>query len=127
MQSNTKDRVKVIILGSVLLTGIAIIGYMFLGKSGTAEVYTNLVKIVAADDSQEIEECKKYNMSYALNVKEDDKYFLEYDNGKYKLTEEQYNELIVGKAYFFNIKYTSSKNTSSGIVKAIYTENPIQR
>lgn len=127
MQSNTKDRVKVIILGSVLLIGIAIIGYMFLGKSGTSEVYTNLVKIVAADDSQEIEECKKYNMSYAFNVKEDDKYFLEYDNGKYKLTEEQYNELIEGKAYFFNIKYTSSKNTSSGIVKAIYTENPMQR
>ncbi|WP_040194178.1 hypothetical protein [Clostridium culturomicium] len=127
MQSNTKDRIKVIVFGSVLLIGLAIIGYMFFGKSGTAEVYTNLVKVVAADDLQEIEECKKYNMSYALNIKEDEKYFLEYDNGKYKLTEDQYNELIEGKSYFFNIKYTSSKNTSSGIVKAIYTQNPIQK
>lgn len=127
MQFNTKDRIKIIVLASVLLIGVVIIGYMFFGKEGSAEVYTDLVKIVAADDLKEIERCKKYNMSYAFNVKEGDEYFLEYDNGKYKLTETQHDELIDGKGYFFNIKYTNSKNTSRGKVKAIFTKNPTQR
>ena len=127
MKSNTKDRINVIVLASVLLTGVVIIGYMFLGKGGSAEVYRDLVKIVAADDLKEIEECKKYNMSYAFNIKEGDEYFLEYDNGKYKLTETQHDELVDGKGYFFNIKYTSAKNTSSGKVKEIFTQNPTLR
>lgn len=124
MKSNTKDRVKLLVLVGVLLVGVLTIWYVFTKDS--REVYTNSVKIVMTDDEQEIEKCKKYNMSYAFRINEDGKYFLKYDNGKHNLTKEQYNKLAEGNSYFFNIKYNSSKDTN-GVVKEIFTENPVQR
>ena len=50
-----------------------------------------------------------------------------HDDGKYKLTENQYDELMESEYYCFKIKYSKGNDTSSGTVKSIYTENPVQR
>lgn len=130
MTPNSKDRIKVASLGILLLIGLLFIGFMILGKPAPTGEITNMVKIIAADDTERIDACKKNNTSYAHKLKENDKFFLEYhskDTGKYTLTKQQYDKLDENEYYYFKIKYSSSKDTSSGTVKSIYTENPTQR
>ncbi len=128
MKSNTKNRIQVMVMGAVLLIGLLFIGYIVFGKPIAGVEYTPMLKIIAADNVEEIDKCKKYDTPYAHKIKEGDDYFLEYPNAeKYKLTEKQYDELIESNYYCFKIKFSKISNTSNGTVKSIYTENPVQR
>lgn len=130
MTPNSKDRIKVASLGILLLVGLLFIGFMIFGKPSPSGQITSMVKIIAADDTERIDTCKKNNTAYAHKLKENDKFFLEYhskDTEKYTLTKQQYDKLDENEYYYFKIKFSSSKDTSSGTVKSIYTKNPIQK
>lgn len=128
MKSNTKDRIKVIIGASILLIGLLFIGYIVFGKPMLTGEYTPMLKIVAVDNVEEVSECEKYGTPYAYRIKDGDNYTLEYPNeGTYKLTENQYNELKESDYYCFKIKFSKINDTSNGTVKSVYTEHPIQR
>lgn len=130
MTPNSKDRIKVASLVILLFIGLLFIGFMIFGKPSPSGQITSMVKIIAADDTEQIDTCKKNNTAYAHKLKENDKFFLEYhskDTEKYTLTKQQYDKLDENEYYYFKIKFSSSKDTNSGTVKSIYTENPIQK
>ncbi len=133
MKSSPKDRVKLLLTVFVcLFVLIGIVYVLWSGSSITTGMYTSRVKIINEDNVDAINKYGKYTAPYAYKVK--DKSFLNYtycDNEKtiaLTLTNEQYDDLVEGNYYWFNIKFPDSDNNhSEGTIRNIYTHNPVVR
>ncbi|WP_291573859.1 hypothetical protein [Clostridium sp. UBA4548] len=135
MRAVSRDRFKLLFISIALLAGLFIIGNLAFGKSKATGMYTSGVKVVKVDDTEAINMSKKYGTAYAHKVKENDKLYLKYfglengqpKNGTFTMTSEQYEELVEGKEYWFNIQYDNPDDDSLGKVKTVYKEDPMKK
>lgn len=138
MKPNSKDRIKLLLIIIVFLFALSVVGYMFgyafYPNKKTSGECTGATQIVSTENVQVIERNKKYNEWYAIKAQENDKYYLKFyksDTGvyrecKYDITMEQYNKLIEGNTYWFSIKYSKLDDDTNGIIKQVYTDNPMK-
>lgn len=135
MRAVSRDRFKLLFISIALLAGLFVIGNLAFGKGKITGVYTSGTKVVKIDDIETINRSKKYNTPYAHKVKENDKFYLKYFSFEYSqpkecvytMTSEQYEELVEGKEYWFNIEFDKPDDDSSGKVKKVYKEDPMKR
>lgn len=135
MRAVSRDRVKLLFISIALLAGLFIIGNLAFGKSKATGMYTSGVKVVKVDDTEAINMSKKYGTAYAHKVKENNKFYLKYfriedsqtKECTYTLTNEQYEELVEGKEYWFNIEFDKPDDDGSGKVKTVYKEDPMRK
>ncbi len=135
MNSSSKKRIKLLLIVVVFLLVLIGMVYVLWGSSSkTVGMYTSRVKIVNEDNLESINKYGKYTAPYAYKVKEKDKSFLNYTycnnekNITLTLTNEQYDDLVEGNYYWFNIKFSDPGNDhSEGTLRNIYTHNPVVR
>ncbi|WP_017414905.1 hypothetical protein [Clostridium tunisiense] len=135
MRAVSRDRFKLLFISIALLAGLFIIGNLAFGKAKITGMYTSGTKVVKVDDTEAINRSKKYNTPYAHKVKENDKFYLKYfafeggqpKNGTFTMTSEQYEELVEGKEYWFNIEFDKPDDDGSGKVKTVYKEDPMKK
>lgn len=135
MRAVSRDRFKLLFISIALLVGLFVIGNLAFGKGKITGMYTSGTKVVKIDDTEAINMSKKYSTPYAHKVKENDKFYLKYfglengqpKNGTFTMTSEQYEELVEGKEYWFNIQYDNPDDDSLGKVKTVYKEDPIKK
>jgi len=53
-------------------------------------------------------------------------YYGEVMQGKYKMDKKDFEALEISKYYYFDIKYNKPNVFESGVVRKVYTENPIR-
>ena len=131
MKSNSKDRVLVSLIAAIFIVTVFGIGYLFFGKSKVAGLYTTPTVVVESSNSSQIELYKKHNTVYAVK----DEGYLKYywsDGGTptetiLVLEAVEYNKLVQGKTYWFDIDLTISGDLTSGAVKSVYTENIMRK
>ena len=129
MKSNSKDRIVVSIIVIIFLVTISSICFLILGRHKATGVYTGGTMIVEVNDSEQIKICKRSNAPYAIK----DNGFLKYyglgtDIYKESILEmetEDFNKLVEGKIYWFDIKLKKADDKSIGVVKKVYTESII--
>lgn len=136
MNSNTRDRIKVFIIGGILLLCLAAILYAAFGNPKTSTMmYTREVKIIYKDDTEAIRKCEQYKTVYAHKETEGDKFLLKYTDYEYPekhientiiLTKKQYDEIQEGNYYYFKIKIPRDES-KEWILKKIYDESPVQK
>jgi hypothetical protein len=131
MKSNSKDRVLVSLMAAIFLVTVFGIGYLLLGKSKVTGLYTTPTVVVESSNSSQIEQYKKYSTVYAVK---DDGYLKYYwsDGGNptetiLVLEAVEYNKLVQGKTYWFDIDLTISGDLTSGSVKSVYTEDIMRK
>ena len=132
MKPSSKDRMKVSIILVVFILVLSAIGYGIFGKPKVAGGYIPDIKIVKADNLKQIELYKKYNTPYAIKVRENNEFYVKYydyensvpKQSRFGLTDDQYNKLIEGKEYWFDVKYSKIGDETKGIIKTVYTEKP---
>lgn len=135
MRAVSRDRFKLLFISIALLAGLFVIGNLAFGKGKITGMYTSGTKVVKIDDTEAINRSKKYNTPYAHKVKENDKFYLKYfgfqggqpKNGTFTMTSEQYEELVEGKEYWFDILYDNPDDDSLGKVKKVYKEDVMKR
>jgi hypothetical protein len=127
MNSNSKDKVLVSLMAAIFLVTVFGIGYLLLGKSKVAGLYTTPTVVVESSNSSQIEQYKKHSTVYAVK---DDGYLKYYwsDGGNptetiLVLEAVEYNKLVPGKTYWFDIDLTISGDLTSGAIKSVYTED----
>lgn len=133
MKPSSKDRITVSILLVVSLLVILAMGYMVFGKPKVSGMTTTSTKIVKVDNLEQIERYKKYIDTYAIKVQENNKVYLKfysYENSvsyesKLDLTLDQFNKLVEGKEYWFEIELLKTGDKTNGTIKKIYTEDPV--
>lgn len=131
MKSNSKDRVLVSLIAAIFIVTVFGIGYLFFSKSKVAGLYTTPTVVVESSNSSQIELYKKHNTVYAVK----DEGYLKYywsDGGTptetiLVLEAVEYNKLVQGKTYWFDIDLTISGDLTSGAVKSVYTENIMRK
>jgi len=131
MKSNSKDRVLVSLIAAIFLVTVFGIGYLFFGKSKVSGLYTTPTVVVESSNSSQIELYKKHNTVYAIK----DEGYLKYywsDGGTptetiLVLEVVEYNKLVQGKTYWFDIDLTISGDLTSGAVKSVYTEDIMRK
>ena len=131
MKSNSKDRVLVSLIAAIFIVTVFGIGYLFFGKSKVAGLYTTPTVVVESSNSSQIELYKKHNTVYAVK----DEGYLKYywsDGGTptetiLVLEAVEYNKLVQGKTYWFDIDLTISGDLTSGAVKSVYTEDIMRK
>jgi hypothetical protein len=132
MKPSSKDRITVSIILVVFLLVLSFIGYVIFGNPKSSGMTTSHTNIVKVDNIQQIELYKKSNDTYAIKVQENNKLYLKYYSfpnnvpyeSKYDLTIEQYNKIVEGDDYWFEVDYFKKGDSSKGIIKEVYTENP---
>jgi len=131
MKSNSKDRVLVSLIAAIFLVTVFGIGYLFFGKSKVSGLYTTPTVVVESSNSSQIELYKKHNTVYAVK---DDGYLKYYWSDGGTPTETilvlevvEYNKLVQGKTYWFDIDLTISGDLTSGAVKSVYTEDIMRK
>jgi hypothetical protein len=133
MKSSSKDRIKLLLILIVFLLVLTVMGYMIFNPKVTG--MTASAKIVKVDNAQQIEFYKEYTKPYAIKVKENNKFYLKYYSygnnvsyeSKFDLTTDQFNKLVEGTDYWFDIKFSKRGDKTKGIIKKIYTENPMRQ
>lgn len=133
MKPSSKNRMTVSIILIVFLMVLSAIGYTIFGKPKDTRMLTVSTKIVKVDNIKQIELCKKYNYTYAIKVQENDKFYLKYYSyennvpydSKFDLTTDQYNKLVEGDEYWFDVDFSKAGDKTTGTTKKIYTENPV--
>jgi len=131
MKSNSKDRVLVSLIAAIFLVTVFGIGYLFFGKSKVSGLYTTPTVVVESSNSSQIELYKRHNTVYAIK----DEGYLKYywsDGGTptetiLVLEVVEYNKLVQGKTYWFDIDLTISGDLTSGAVKSVYTEDIMRK
>ena len=131
MKSNSKDRVLVSLIAAIFIVTVFGIGYLFFSKSKVAGLYTTPTVVVESSNSSQIELYKKHNTVYAVK----DEGYLKYywsDGGTptetiLVLEAVEYNKLVQGKTYWFDIDLTISGDLTSGAVKSVYTEDIMRK
>jgi hypothetical protein len=135
MKSNSKDRMVVSLIAVVFFVTVCGLGYMLFGKHNPTGMFTSYTRIVKVDNLQQIELYKKYTTVYAIKIQENNKFFLEYHGyesnvpyeNKFDLTADQYNKIVEGNDYWFQVKYSKTGSETDGSIKKIYTEDPMRR
>ncbi len=128
MKENSKDRIKVTLIILVVLTFVSIIGIGLGGALGLIKtkpigMFTGPVVMVDEKDTERIDSIKKHG-SYAFKVKEDNNFYLKYfskENDKpieytIKLTEKEFNSIVIGKIYKFDVKYDKEDSNKGKLV-----------
>lgn len=131
MKSSSKDRVLVSLIAAIFLVTVFGIGYLLFSKSKVAGLYTTPTVVVESGNSSQIELYKKHSTVYAVK----DEGYLKYywsDGGTptetiLVLETVEYNKLVQGKTYWFDIDLTISGDLSSGSVKSVYTEDIMRK
>jgi hypothetical protein len=137
MRASFKDRSIVILLLLIFIFVVSALVYFISAKPKTTGILTSGTEIIKIDNLQQIEINKKYGTPYALKVQDNNKYYLRYfayenskpstTESKLELTKEQYNKLVEGNKYWLKVKFSKADDTSSGIVKDIFTEDPTRK
>ncbi|MGV8979966.1 hypothetical protein [Clostridium sp.] len=127
MKSNSKDRIVVSIIAIVFLVTISSIVFLTFGPNKVVEFYTAGTLIVASNDSQQIKICKRSNAVYAIKGKGVLKYYgLGADISSettLELDTEDFNKLVDGKTYWFDVKLKKADDMSIGVIKKVYTKS----
>jgi hypothetical protein len=135
MRAAFKERSVVMLWIVIFILVVAWVGYLAFGKPKVTGEITTGVEIVKTENVQQIEMYKKYLISYAFKAQDNNKFYLKYytydnmtpvDERKLDLTREQYNKLLEGNKYWFEVKY-SKKDDRSGSIKEIFTDDPARR
>lgn len=134
MKENSKDRIKVTLIILVFLVFVSIIGIGLGGALGFIKtkpigMFTGPVVVVDESDTERIDSLKKYG-PYAFKVKEDDNFYLmhfswESDKPvehKIKLTEKEFDSILIGKVYKFDFKL-DKKDDNKGEIREIHPQN----
>jgi hypothetical protein len=137
MKASFKDRSIVILLLLIFIFVVSALVYFISAKPKTTGILTSGTEIIKIDNLQQIEINKKYGTPYALKVQDNNKYYLRYfayenskpstTESKLELTKEQYNKLVEGNKYWLKVKFSKAGDTSGGIVKDIFTEDPTRK
>jgi hypothetical protein len=127
MKSNTKDRLVISFIVGVFLVTVYGIGYILLSRPKATGVYTAPTMIVASSDSVQIDICKKDSTAYAIKEQGVLKcYGLNASilvESRLAIEAEEYDKLVEGKIYWFDIRLTKPDDMSSGVIKKVYTED----
>ncbi|MBZ9632902.1 hypothetical protein [Clostridium sp. FP1] len=127
MKSNSKDRIVVSIIVIVFLVTISGIAYLTFGPHKVKGIYTAGTLIVASNDSEQIKICKKNNAAYAIKGNGVLKYYglgADISNETtLELATEDFNKLVDGKTYWFDIKLKKADDMSIGVIKKVYTQS----
>jgi hypothetical protein len=134
MNPSSKDKMIVVSILIVFLLVVSGVAYTIFAKPKTAGMITMVTKIVNVDNIDQIALYKKHSNTYAIKVQENNISYLRYfsyDNSvpyesKYDLTTDQYNKLVDDKEYWFNVDFAKTGDRGKGIIKKIYTENPVR-
>lgn len=132
MKASTKDRGMLLVIAVVILSILIGGGYLFFGLSQKAggSIATQ-VRIVDKTNKELIEKIAKREESYAFKVEENESQFIELYygevmQGKYEIDKKSFDTLEISKYYYLDIKYNKPDVFDSGVVRKVYTENPIK-
>jgi hypothetical protein len=127
MKSNSKNKLIVAIIVIIFLGTISSISFLILGRDKVRGLYTGGTLIVALNDSQQLEICKRSNSVYAIKGNGVLKYYgLGTDISNETTLEiktEDFNKLVEGKTYWFDISLKKENDMSTGVIKKVYTES----
>jgi len=136
LSSNSKDRIKLtailVILGLLFFWFVII---PILGPKKSGELMGN-VQIIDINDKEKADTKTKDKENYGVKKQDGDKYYLvTYTNSsgysckesKFRLTKKQYNELVLGKAYWILVTYYENSSSKENTVKTIYVSDPMLR
>lgn len=135
MKSDSKIRIKLLLIAMVFVGVLAFFGYMIWEKPKTI-TYTSAIKIVDVNNKEDIAKYEKYKNPYAYKEKENNQFTLKYHDYIYPLkpidstlilTSEKYDEIVEGNDYWFKIKFYTPDNSGIGIVKKVYTDDPARK
>ncbi|MBZ9689571.1 hypothetical protein G9F72_025175 [Clostridium estertheticum] len=127
MKSSSKDRLVVAAILLVFILTVSAIAYFMLGKNKAYGIYTRETLIIAASDSEQIKICNRSNAPYAIKDSGSLKYYglgsgMSTEN-IFVLKTEDYNKLVEGKTYWFDIRLKKADDMTSAVIGKIYTEN----
>lgn len=127
MKSSSKDRLVVGAIFLVFILTVSVIAYSIFGKNKLGGIYTSGTLIVAESDSEQIKICNRSNAAFAIKDSGSLKYYgLESDMSKEKifvLKSEDYNKLVEGKTYWFDVRLKKADDMTSAVIEKIYTED----
>jgi len=137
MRASTKERGIVFAIAIVFLSVIVCGGYLIFGPKKASSMITSRVKIIDKNDKETVTKVAKYKDCYAFKVEENGAYFLEmytptnlsenFKKGKYDMDKKNYDTLEISKFYWFDIRFKKADVFESGIVRKVYTEDPMRR
>lgn len=118
----------------IFILVVAWVGYLAFGNPKSSGMIAS-AEVVKADSIEQIEIYKKYHLPYGFKIQEENKFYLNFytyenmtpvDERKLEITREQYNKLVEGNKYWFEVRY-SKKADRTGIIKEIFTDDPARR
>ena len=127
MKSSSKDRLVVASILLVFILTVSAMAYIMLGRNKVGGIYTGATLIVAASDSEQIKICNRSNAPYAIKDSGSLKYYglgssISTEN-IFILETEDYNKLVEGKNYWFDVRLKKADDMSSAVIEKIYTED----
>ncbi|MBU3146017.1 hypothetical protein [Clostridium sp. CF012] len=127
MKSSSKDRLVVASILLVFILTVSAMAYIMLGRNKVGGIYTGATLIVAASDSEQIKICSRNSNPYAIKDSGSLKYYglgssISTEN-IFALETEEYNKLVEGKTYWFDIRLKKADDMTSAVIKKIYTES----
>ena len=137
MRASTKERGMLLTIAIVFLSVIIFGGYFLFGPRKAGSMIATNVRIIDKNNKDMVDMMVKDRAIYAFKVEENGAYFLEiyrpinfseeFDKGKYDINKKDYDTLEISKFYWFDIKFKKADVFESGIVRKVYTEDPMRR
>lgn len=127
MKPSSKDRLVVASILLVFILTVSAITYFMLGRNKVGGIYTRGTLIVAASDSEQIKICNRSSAPYAIKDSGSLKYYgLGTDMSTeniFILETEDYNKLVEGKTYWFDVRLKKADDMTSAVIKKVYIED----
>ncbi len=137
MRASTKERGMLLAIAIVFLSVIVFGGYFLFGPRKAGSMIATNVRIVDKNNKDIVDMVIKDRATYAFKVEENGVYFLEmyrpinfsenFEKGKYDIDKKDYDTLEISKFYWFDIRFKKADVFESGIVRKVYTEDPMRR